>query len=279
MPVRTSTNSRRSPQGPSVDIRLARLAFLTGDLDEAARLAVAARDATAAAIGTGGTGDLGFHEYAVGEYSRQAGDTAAARSAFEAALAVRPTDIGALVGLARIDSFEGRTADAIAGLQRAMAIAPQPETMALLGDLLESSGDKAGAATLFETVRFIERLGEIQSSVFDRVLLRFEADHGGASDDLLGKARAAVAARPDQSGHDALAWILYRLGRFDEAATEIAAAGIDGAADARLLFHRGAIALATGNEAAGRADLERALVLGPALDSIELAEATRLLGG
>ena len=264
--------------GPSVDIRLARLAFLTGQLDEAVRLAVAARDATVADVATGGSGDLGFQEYAVGEYARQAGDPALARAGFEAALAIRPTDIGALVGIARLDAFDGRTDDAIAGLQRAVAIAPQPETVALLGDLLQMSGDTAGATTQFETVRFIERLGEIQRSVFDRVLLRFEADHGGASDDLLAKARASLVARPDPTGHDAVAWALYRLGRTDEAVTEIAAAGVDGATDARLLFHRGAITLAAGDQAAGRADLEAALALGPALDPAERAEAEGLLG-
>lgn len=264
--------------GPSLDIRLARLAFLTGQLDEAVRLALAARDTTRTQLAAGGTADLGFYEYAAGEYERLDGDAALARSRFEAALAVRASDLGALVGLARIDAFEGRTADAIAGLRKAVAIAPQPEAVALLGDLLDASGDSAGAKVQFETVRFIERLGEIQSTVFDRVLLRFELDHGGANAALLTRAQASLDARPDTTGRDTVAWALYRLGRFDDAAAESAAAGRDGAADARLLFHRGAIELAQGNLAAGRADLQRAVALGPALDPIELAEAGRLLG-
>ena len=127
-------------------------------------------------------------------------------------------------------------------------------------------------------MRFIERLGEIASTVYDRALIRFELDHGAASDALLAKARASLAARPDTSGHDTVAWALYRLGRYDEAAAEIAAAAADGAADARLLFHRGAIALARGDAAGGRAALQSALALGPALDPIERAEAQRLLG-
>ncbi len=82
-------------------------------------------------------------------------------------------------------------------------------------------------------------------------LIRFELDHGAASEALLAKAQASLAARPDTSGHDTVAWALYRLGRFDEAATEITAAAADGAADARLLFHRGAIALAVATRPAG----------------------------
>ena len=62
----------------------------------------------------------------------------------------------------------------------------------------------------YATVRFVEQLGEIQSTVFDRVLLRFDADHGGATDDVVAKARASLATRPDATGHDAVAWTLYR---------------------------------------------------------------------
>jgi Flp pilus assembly protein TadD len=263
--------------GPVVDIRLARLAFVTGGIDRALELARSARASAQAQAAAGETTDLGFYDYAAGEYARLAGDAASARAGYQAALAVRDTDLGALVGLARVDAYEGRTAEAIAGLRKAAAIAPQPETVALLGDLLAASGHSAEATRHYQTVRFIEQLGEIQSTVFDRVLLRFELDHGGASDALVAKARASVTARPDSSGHDTLAWALYRLGRFGDASTEIRAAAADGAADARLEYHAGAIALARGELVAGRAALERALALGPALDPSERAVAQGLL--
>jgi hypothetical protein len=69
---------------------------------------------------------------------------------------------------------------------------------------------------------------------------------------------------------------LYRLGRPAEAADEIAAARALGADDARLRFHDGAIRLANGDPAGGRAMLRSALELGPALDPLERAEAMRL---
>ena len=264
--------------GPAVDIRLARLASVTGQPAEALRLARSARDGALAQAAAGETADVGFYQFAAGEYARLAGDAASARQGYAAALAVRDTDLGALVGLARIDAFDGQTSEAIAGLEKAAAIAPQPETLALLGDLRAATGDAAAASRQFETVRFIERLGEIASTVYDRALIRFELDHGSASDALLAKARTSLAGRPDTSGHDTVAWALYRLGRYDEASAEITAAAADGAADARLLFHRGAIALARGDAAGGRAALQSALALGPALDPIERAEAQRLLG-
>jgi hypothetical protein len=263
--------------GPEVDLRLARLALLTGHDDEALRLADKARDAARAEARTSGTSDVGFYEFAFGEYARLSGDSAAARDGYEAALAIGPAYLGALVGLARVDAFDGRVGASIAGLQRAAAIAPQPETLALLGDLFAATGDPAAASDAYATIRFVGRLGAIQAAVYDRQLLRFELDHAGATAAILDSARAALAARPDSAGHDLLAWALYRLGRLDEAAAEIAAARRDGADDARLRFHDGAIAVARGDRVAGLGHLHRALAAGPALDPIERAEAQRLV--
>lgn len=190
---------------------------------------------------------------------------------------MRTQDPAPLVGLARIDAFEGWRDAAIAGLRRATEIAPQPEALALLGDLLTASGDPA-AAEPYATVRFIFELGDVQATTYDRQLLRFELDHGGATSNVLDRARASLAARPDWTGHDTVAWAPYRLGRFDEALDEIAAARALGADDARLRFHEGAVLLASGAAADGEGLLTAALELGPALDPVERAEAERLLG-
>jgi tetratricopeptide (TPR) repeat protein len=259
--------------GPWLDVRLARLASSTGDAVRALSLA---RKAFAIAPSTD-PGEVAFYAYALGEYARLAGDADAARAGFETALAERPSDVAALLGLARIDAFEGRTAEAIDGLRAASDIVPQPEALAILGDLLEATGEATAAEAAFETVRFIGELGSIQGAVYDRQLIRFELDHGSASTETLVAARASLAARPDAVGHDLVAWALYRLGRFDEAAAEIAAARADGADDARLRFHDGAIALARGDRAGGIALLQGALAAGPALDPIERAEALRLM--
>jgi tetratricopeptide (TPR) repeat protein len=259
--------------GPAVDIRLARLAYLTGDADEAVRLARAARDGAAES----GAIDVGFYEYALGEYGRLAGDVMTARTSFEVALAIRPSAQAALLGLGRIEAFEGNLPAAIIHLENAVAVAPQPEALSLLGDLRAASGDPARAKESFETVRFIAQIGSIHGAVYDRQFLRFDLDHGGATPATLDAIRTNVAARPDAAGHDLLAWALYRLGRFDEAAAEINAARALGADDARLRYHDGAIALANGDRARGLQLIERAMATGPALDPIERREAGQLL--
>ena len=271
--ARRDLGALHSAGGAAVLIRTARLDAVTGDPAGALRSAEQARKAAVADE----TDDLGFYDYAVGEYARLAGNTRAARVAYQAAIKERATDLAALVGLARIDAFEGNTAAAIAGLQKATAIAPQPEAVGLLGDLQAASGDAAGSRTAFDTVRFIERLGDIQSTTFDRQILRFELDHGGATDALLARAQSSLATRPDWTGHDTVAWAMYRLGRFDEASAEIAKARALGDADARLRYHDGAIRIAAGDRTGGQAMLRSALALGPALDPIERLEAERLL--
>ncbi len=265
---------RLQAAGPAVDVRFARLAYLTGDPTEALRLAIGAREGAAAAGAAGGsaTGN-GFYEYAVGEYARLAGDAATARAAYSAAIAERATDLGAIVGLARIDAFDGRTGEAIAGLQRAVAIAPQPETLALLGDLLAATGDASGAADQYATVRLVASLSELTGTVYDRQLLLFELDHGGATTELLDRAIAASQARPDAAGHDLVAWANYRLGRFAEAKVASDLALASGIIDARILLHAAFIEIALGNGAAGEALMRQALALGPALDPVERDEA------
>jgi tetratricopeptide (TPR) repeat protein len=258
--------------GAGVDVRLARLAYVTGD-----PAAAVARSEAALAQATTSGEDTGFYDYAVAEYARFAGDARAARVGYEAALKVRWTDLASLVGLARIDAFDGRIDAAIAGLQRAAAIAPQPETLALLGDLLASRGDNSAADDQFATVRLTGRLSALAGTVYDRQLIGFELDHGGATPATLAAARASLAARPDAVGHDLVAWALHRLGRDEAAAAESDAARATGIVDARILFHAGAIALGRGDADGGRALLRQALALGPALDPAARAEATSLL--
>jgi tetratricopeptide (TPR) repeat protein len=261
--------------GPALLIREARLASVTGDPQVALERATAARSAAIA----DDVGDLGFYAYAVGEYARLAGDAASARSGYADALDIRGGDLAALIGLARIDAFEGRIDAAIDGSRRAIAIAPQPEALALLGDLLAlRAPTDPDAADAYDTVRFIERLGDLRAATYDRQLLRFELDHGGVFTDVLARATDSTAQRPDWSGHDTVAWALYRLGRYEEAAASIAAARTLGADDARLRFHDGAIRMARGDAADGARLLRSALDLGPALELIERAEASRLLG-
>jgi tetratricopeptide (TPR) repeat protein len=260
--------------GPALDVRLARLAWLSGDTSNALNLVARAREAAIRE----GAGDPSFYEAQLGEFARITGDAARARKSYLAALAIRPTDQLALLGLARLDAFAGDDAAAIAGLRLAAAIAPRPETLALLSDLLTRTGDTKGAADTGATVRFTEKLGGTGSMLFDRQFLLFELDHGGATGDVLVRAKSAAQVRPDAAGLDVVAWAAYRLGDLRTAREFSARALASGTVDARILYHASAIALSSGEAARGRALVERALGLGPALDPIDRGAALALIG-
>lgn len=260
-------------QGPAVDARLGRLAFLTGDEPAALRSARAARDGVA----TASLEDPAFYHYQLAELARLTGDAELAASEYRAGLALRPNDVRLLLGAARLDASQGRTPEAIAGLRQATAIVPQPEALALLGDLLAATGDRAGADAAYATVRAIERLTSAAGTVYDRQVALFELDHDGASADLLARLQAGLKVRHDAYGHDLVAWALYRSGDARAAAAEIELALSGGVRDPRLLYHAGAIALANADRVLAKDRLEAALARATGLTPAEIADARALL--
>jgi tetratricopeptide (TPR) repeat protein len=261
--------------GPALDARLARLAWLQGDRDDALKLARRARDAAR----RDGSSDPSFYEAQLGEMARLNGDPVAAGAAFDAALAIRSGNQLALLGRARLEAFAGNDAGAIETLRHAAAIAPRPETLALLADLLGRTGDAVGAGRQADTIRLIGKLGGTSAKLFDRQILAFEIDHGGASADALARAEAAAEIRPDAAGLDLVAWAAFRLGDLEAAGSWSARALDSGTVDARILDHAGAIAIALGDRTAGLALVNRALELGPALDPFDRAAAEALAAG
>jgi tetratricopeptide (TPR) repeat protein len=259
--------------GPALDAREARLAWLTGDATRAIRLATKARDGAAEST----TSDPSFYEAQLGEMERLTGHPEAARAACQAALAVRPSNQLAMLGLARLDAFAGNDAAAIGELRKAAAIAPRPETLGLLVDLLSRDGKASQATDDAATIHAIEQLGGTAAQLFDRQITGFELDHGEATQTVLDRARAAAAIRPDAAGLDTVAWAAFRLGNLATARAESDRALATGSIDARILYHAGAIAIATGETSRGRGLVQRAVDLGPALDPLDHAAAQALL--
>ncbi len=261
--------------GPPIDLRRARLAWVTGSPAEALRLATDARDGAVAADAP----DVALYQIALAETARLAGDAGRAREADDAALAIRSDDTGALLGLARLDAAAGDLDAALERLGRAIAVAPTPEALALQADVALQAGNTATADDAEATIGAIRQLAGPLVAASDRILIRFDLDHGAATAASVTAARASLDSRPDADGHDLLAWALHRTGDDAAALEEVEAAQASGVRSARVLFHAGAIRLATGDLDGGRRALGDALALGAALDPGERAEAARLLGG
>ncbi len=121
---------------------------------------------------------------------------------------------------------------------------------------------------------FIQQLDAAQRVLYDRAVALFFANHNIELPTALAYAESELAARQDIYAYDTLAWVLYRLGRFDEARAASDRALQLGTPDAQLHYHAGLIAAAQGDAARATTYLRRALELNPHFDLLQ-AEAAR----
>lgn len=261
--------------GPAVTARLARVAFLRGDAQRAVALAASAHAAAAADQVDGPS--LSWYAYVAGTFSLSGGDPEGAARWFDRALTAWPESYLALAGAARAAAALGDVDAAIAGYRAAIAIAPQPDSLAALGDLLALGGDDAAAEEQYATVLAIARIQGDGGLVYNRQLALFLVDHDRDVAEALTLAEAELDERKDAYGYDAYAWALLANGRAAEADAALATALATGTRDARLLFHAGEIALALGDSTGARALLEESLAIRGALDPLSAARAAESL--
>jgi tetratricopeptide (TPR) repeat protein len=187
------------------------------------------------------------------------GDYAGARAGFELAAARVRDYVPALQGLGRSALASADYAAAIAHLERAQRLFPQPEAAWWLGDAYAAAGQPELARAAYAQVE------QLASRADPRTLALFCATRGRDLRRALVLAKRAFAERPDVYSKDVLAFSLYRSGAVAEAAQlarELIAAGTP---DARILYHAGLILNASG-DAAGSELLSRARVLNPRFD-------------
>ncbi|MGH2417579.1 MAG: tetratricopeptide repeat protein [Candidatus Limnocylindria bacterium] len=256
--------------GPAIDARLARLAAMTGRLDDARVLAASAtRAATDEDVAPA---TLAWYHGLEAALAFQAGDLAAAEAAWRAAVVAWDGSAAAHAGLGRtlaaIDDLRG----ARLSLERAVVIQPQPDSLRLLAEVQDLLGDSGAAATTRATFVAVAELGG-----HDRQLALFLADRGEEPERAVRLARTDLALRGDVHAHDTLAWALLSAGRPAEADLEMRAARSAGTEDSLLDYHAGMIALALGRDADARDMLTDALERHPGFDLVGAERARQAL--
>ena len=243
------------------DSRLSYLKFISGD--------------TAAAIGLMNKAvaegieaqlpseNLAWLYYELGEFFTQAGDAASADAAYIAALNTHPGDYRALAALGKLRANNGRYAEAILLYQKAIAVVPMPIFISELGDLYAESGNQAEAQKQYQLVQYIGLLGHINQVLHNRDLALFYADHDMKLSEALDLARKELEVRQDVYTWDALAWALYKNGKFAEASEASDKALKYKTRDALLLFHAGMIAERMGQPEQARNEFKQALQINP----------------
>ena len=251
-----SGDSASQPRNVYVrDSRTSYLKFVSGDTAGAIRLMQ-----SAVAAGTEArlpAENLAWLYYELGEYEFQAGDIAAANNAYLTALNIHPGDYRALAGLGKLRGNQGRYAEAIKLYQAAIAVVPMPIYVAELGDLYTKAGNPAEARKQYQLVQYIGLLGHINQVLHNRDLALFYADHDIKLDEALALAHKEFEVRHDIYTWDALAWALYKNGKYQEASDAIENALRPGTRDALLFFHAGMIAGRLGQDALAKERLAR----------------------
>jgi tetratricopeptide (TPR) repeat protein len=199
------------------------------------------------------------------------GDYEGADAGFDRALTAFPGFPPALVGKGRVAMARGDATRAAELFGRAYEASPLTETAWLLGDARTAAGDADGAKEAYGRV-----LAEGKKTD-GRTLALFLATKNTDSALALHLAEAELRVRGDLYTNDALAWALYRSGRFAEAEKAIAHATRLGTHDARLLYHEGAIRIAMGETARGKKLVRSALSMNPHFDATGAAEAEALV--
>lgn len=265
--------AEQAPSAPAWS-RLAHLSFIEGDREWAIALV---QHSLAATPARAGSEEAAFYAYQLGELLRSAGRVDEAADAYETARESLPDHVPATAGLARVREAQGRRDEAIALLAAVTARLPQPDLVAMLGDLYALAGDAEAAERQYALVERIGAVGTAVGSVHDRHIVLFAADHDRGVEGAVVAAEAALADRHDIYAYDALAWALFKSGRLDEAAMAAAQALALGTPDPRLSFHAGMIAATRGETDDARRLLTVALEGAAYLPPLQVPVAERTL--
>ena len=152
-----------------------------------------------------------------------------------------------------------------------IARAPKPELYQALGDLYAFMGNPDRAKPWHEKAlgAYLEsaRRGEVH---YLHHLAGFYADVREDGAEAVKWARKDLDLRRGSAAHDALAWALYRDGRFTEARAEIDEALATGVQDAHFFFHAAMIHAASGRTEEGSRFLKQAAATNPRFDAFHV---------
>lgn len=243
------------------DSRLAYLKFISGNTDGSIQLMQSA--VTAGIEAQLPSENLAWLYFELGEFYFQNGNVQAANHAYLAALSTHPGDYRALAGLAKLRANQGRYQEAIQLYEKAIAVVPMPVYVAELGDVYTKLRNTAEAEKQYQLVEYIGLLGHINQVLHNRDLALFYADHDRNLTESLALAQKEFEVRHDVYTWDALAWALYKNGKYQDAKDAMDNALHFGTKDSLLLFHAGMIEAKLGNTAQARDNLSHALKSNP----------------
>lgn len=241
--------------------RLAYFRFVTGD----ARAAIEwMRDAVAA--GDPLPQNTAWCWAELGDMYFKTGKLADAAEAYQSAIALFPTLHRASAGLAKVAAARGDLQAAVRNYERAQSIVPLVEYAGALEDLYTATGMFAKARQQRELIATIETLGKANSEKTNRNLALTLADHNRDLDLALQLMETEIPERGDVYTWDAYAWVLFKIGRLEQARDASRKALKLGTPEPVFYYHAGKIARALADEKSRREYFDRLVSLNARFD-------------
>ncbi|MFH8986572.1 tetratricopeptide repeat protein [Streptomyces sp. NPDC017940] len=218
--------------------------------------------------------------YQVGELSWERGEPAEALRHYEAALSADPDHHPSLAGKGRALAALGRTSEALRAYQGALARQPAPEYALELGELYEFLKLRPAARAQYDLLRTRVKQAALGGVNDERVLGRFEADHGDP-ESAVRRLTAEFKRHGSPENADALGWALHRAGDSEAGLKHVEAAVKKGPRSAVFFYHRGEIERSLERYGAARRHLGEALRINPYFSPLgvpAVRKALRALG-
>ena len=153
----------------------------------------------------------------LGDMYFKTGKTAEAEGAYRSALDFFPTLHRAYAGLGKVEAARGQAEAAIRDYEQAQRIVPLVEYAGALEKLYRGRGLVKKADGQLQMIDAIDALGRASRETTNRNLALILADRGRRLDRALELMEAEIPVRGDVYTWDAMSWVLFKLGRVQEA--------------------------------------------------------------
>ena len=212
----------------------------------------------------------------LGDELMNAGKPTEGELEYDKALLIFPDCPLGLAAKARARVRAGDLQKALELYERAQNRTPLPDTAVALGDLYAKLGRADEAKRQYDLVEFIER-NSAATGTYSRQLAMLWADHDANLQPALAIVQRERSLRQDVFTCDALAWILFKNKRLDEAQKSIDEALRLGTRDARIFYHAGMIYEAQGDTSKASKYLKLAFTISPTFDLLQADKARQTL--
>jgi tetratricopeptide (TPR) repeat protein len=192
-----------------------------------------------------------------------------AQQLLEEGIRQTPNDYRLLAAMGKVKAALKDYPSSIEFYGRSVAIAPQQDVVAALGDVYTVAGKPEEAKKEYALVESIARLNKANGVRGDMLTAKFYADHDRNLPEALTMAEEEYKTRKNVYQADTLAWCYYKNGRIPEALQYIQIALSRKTPEASFYFHKGMIYAKAGDTSAAKIVLYQSLSINPNFDTLQ----------